>query len=108
VNVNLILPDDIGAQLSRIAADRGFSSMEAFIHAAVQNEMERHLAEKTADEQLSETLYQLWEQTGKLMGEKEAAPRLIQSLTNLIFACTAELESQVFAQAVSMKGRRQR
>jgi hypothetical protein len=108
VNVNLILPDDVGAQLSRIAADRGFSSMEAFIHAAVQNEMQRHLAEKTADEQLSETLHRLWEQTGRLVGEEGTTPRFIQSLTNLIFACTAEFESHVFAQAVSIKGRRRR
>lgn len=108
MNVNLIIPDDIGAQLNRIAVDRGFSSMEGFIRAAIQNEMERHPVEKTPDERLSETLYQLWEQTGRLVGEEEATARFIQSLTNLIFACTAEFESYVFAQAVSMKGERRR
>lgn len=108
MNVNLILPDDIGAQLSRIAVDRGFSSMEGFIHAALQNEMERHPVEKTPEERLSETLYQLWEQTGRLVGEEGTTPRFIQSLTNLIFACIAEFESDVFAQAVSMEGRRPR
>jgi hypothetical protein len=108
VNVNLILSDDIGAQLRRIAVDRGFSSMEAFIHAAIQNEMERQPTEKTVDEQLSETLHQLWEQTGRLVGEEGISPRFIQSLTNLIFACTAEFESHVFAQAVSTKGKRRR
>jgi hypothetical protein len=108
VNVNLILPDDIGAQLNRIAVDRGFSSMEEFIHAAIQSEMERHPVEKTPDERLAETLYQLWEQTGRLAGEEGITPRFIQSLTNLIFACTAEFESDVFARAVSMKGRQRR
>ncbi|HSU59074.1 MAG TPA: hypothetical protein VLI55_07160 [Bryobacteraceae bacterium] len=108
MNVNLILPDDIGAQLKQIAVDRGFSSMEGFIHAAIQNEMERHLIEKTPLERLSEALYQLWEQTGRLVGEEGTTPRFIQSLTNLIFACTAEFESHVFAQAVSIKGRRRR
>jgi hypothetical protein len=108
VNVNLILPDDIGAQLNRLAVDRGFSSMEGFIHAAIQNEMERHSVEKTPDERLSETLYQLWQQAGRLVGEEGTTPRFIQSLINLIFACTAEFESHVFAQAVSMKGERRR
>lgn len=108
MNVNLILSDDIGAQLRRIAGDRGFSSMEAFIRAAIQNEMERQPAQKTVDEQLSDTLHQLWEQTGRLMGEEGTTPRFIQSLTNLIFACTAEFESHVFAQAVSMNGKRRR
>jgi hypothetical protein len=109
VNVNLILPDDIGAQLNRLAVDRGFSSMEGFIHAAIQKEMERHSVEKTPDERLSETLYQLWEQTGRLVGEDEGTTsQFIQSFTNLIFACTAKFESHVFAQAVSMKGRRPR
>ena len=105
MNVNLILPDDIGAQLNRIAVDRGFSSMEEFIHAAIQNEMERHPVEKAPDERLSETLYQLWEQTGRLVGEEGTTPRFIQSLTNLIFAYTAEFESHVFAQA-ARQGRR--
>ncbi len=108
MNVNLIFSDNIGVQLSRLAVDRGFSSMEAFIHAAIQNEMERLSAEKTVDEQLFDTLHQLWEQTGRLVGEEEPSPRFIQSLTNLIFACTAEFESHVFAQAVSMNGKRRR
>jgi hypothetical protein len=108
MNVNLILSDNVGAQLSRIAVDRGFSSMEAFLHAAIQNELNRPSTEKTVDEQLFDTLHQLWEQTGRLVGEEEPTPRFIQSLTNLIFACTAEFESHVFAQAVSMDGKRRR
>ena len=107
MNVNLILSDNIGAQLNRIVVDRGFSSVEEFIHAAIQNEMERQPAGKAVDEQLSDTLHQLWEQTGKLVGEEGTTPRVIQSWTNLIFACTAEFESHVFAQA-ARQGRRRR
>jgi hypothetical protein len=107
VHFNLILSDEFGEQLSRVAADRRFPSPEAFIRAAIQNEIARRPAEEALEQQLSETLYQLSEQA-KRLAEEGTAPRVIDSLNKLIFACTAELESHAFAKAVSIKSKHRR
>lgn len=101
MNVNLVLSDEIGEQLGRIAAELGFSSRDAFVHAVIQREVERNSVEKAGGEQLTEALQQLWEQTKRLRNEKGTTPELIHSLSKLIFAFTAELELHAFTRALS-------
>jgi metal-responsive CopG/Arc/MetJ family transcriptional regulator len=108
VHFNLILPDESGEQLNRVAAEHGFSSPEAFIQAAVQNELDRDAAEKTVDQQLFETLHRLTEHTRRLADDEGTTTPLIHSLSKLIFALNAELESDAFSKAVSMKSTRRR
>jgi hypothetical protein len=106
MHLTLIFPDELVGQINRAAADCGFGSAEAFIYAAIQNELERHDSDatgKVAVELLAETLQRLLEQTRRLADEQGTPASLAHSLTNLIFVFKAELEAHTFSQAVSMR-----